>query len=170
MANLKKTLIISSYAPPSMRGAPQNIYNLFKNFPLSSYCLLTSYHNIDNISAKKGNWLEGKYIFYDNTSFSGSLKNHPEIVKECQSRLILNKLKYFVKRNWLLGFLGGVFIISSQTIAIIRTGIKSIKKEKIDIMIGFSDYGPAIISTYLLHKINKKPYYIFLFYIYKNNS
>jgi len=58
MANFKKTLIVSSYAPPSMRGAPQNIYNLFRDFPPSSYCFLTSYYNIDNISAQKGNWLQ----------------------------------------------------------------------------------------------------------------
>lgn len=169
MQNFKKILLISSYAPPSMRGAPQNIYNLLKDFPPSSYCLLTSFYNIDNISAKNRTWLKGKYIFYDNTSTSGSLKTRPEITKERPSRSILNKLKHLVKRIWFLGALGGIFIIFSQIIMIIRTGIKTIKKEKIEIMIGFSDYGPAIISTYLLHKITKKPYYIFLFDIYKNN-
>ncbi|MDD5638960.1 MAG: glycosyltransferase [Candidatus Pacebacteria bacterium] len=169
MANFKKTLIVSSYAPPSMRGAPQNIYNLFRDFPPSFYCFLTSYYNIDNISAQKGNWLQGKYIFYDNLSFSGSLKDRPEIIKERQSRSILDKLKYLIKRIWVLGFLSGIFIIGSQIISIVRSGIKNIKKEKIEIMIGFSDYGPALISTYLLHKITKKPYYIFLFDIYKDN-
>lgn len=169
MTNFKKTLLISSYAPPSMRGAPQNIYNLFKDFPPSSYCLLTSYHNIDNISAKEGNWLKGKYVFYDNISFSGSFKNNPEIVKESSSRLILNKLKHLVKRNWFFGALGGLFIIFSQIFMIIHAGGKTLKKEKIEIMIGFSDYGPAMISTYLLHKITKKPYYIFLFDLYKDN-
>jgi glycosyltransferase involved in cell wall biosynthesis len=169
MINSKKTLIVSSYAPPSMRGAPQNIYNLFRDFPSSSYCLLTSYYNIDNISAQKGNWLQGKYIFYDNLSFSGSLKDRPEIIKERPSRLILNKLKHLVKRLWILGALGGTFIMFSQIIMIIKTGIQTIKEEKIETMIGFSDYGPALISTYLLYKIKKKPYYIFLFDIYRNN-
>jgi len=166
--NLKKSLIISSYAPPAI-GGPQNLYNLLRDFPKDSYCILTSFYNIDNISAKTGTWLKGKYIFYDNTSTSGSLKTHPEITKERSSRLILNKLKHLVKRIWLLGALGGTFIMLSQIVMIIRTGIKSIKKEKIEIMIGFSDYGPAMISTYFLHKITKKPYYIFLFDIYKDN-
>ncbi|MDD5638908.1 MAG: glycosyltransferase, partial [Candidatus Pacebacteria bacterium] len=113
--------------------------------------------------------LQGKYIFYDNFSFSGSLKDRPEIIKERQSRLILNKLKHLVKRLWLLGALGGTFIMFSQIIMIIKTGIQTIKEEKIEVMIGFSDYGPALISTYLLYKITKKPYYIFLFDIYKDN-
>ena len=166
--NLKKSLIISSYAPPAI-GGPQNLYNLLRDFPKDSYCILTSFYNIDNVSAKTGTWLEGKYIFYDNAFTSGSFKAHPGITKERPSRLILNKLKHLVKRIWLLGALGGTFIMLSQIVMIIRAGIKSIKKEKIEIMIGFSDYGPAMISTYLLHKITKKPYYIFLFDIYKNN-
>jgi len=169
MVNFKKILIISSYAPPSMRGAPQNIYNLFRDFSSSSYCLLTSYYNIDNISAKKGNWLKGKYIFYDNISFSGFFKDRPEIAKERQFRVILDKLKYSIKRTRFLGFFSGVFIIVSQIIQIVHAGIKNIEKEKIEIMIGFSDYGPAIISTYLLHKRTKIPYYIFLFDLYKDN-
>ena len=166
--NLKKSLIISSYAPPAI-GGPQNLYNLLRDFPKDSYCILTSFYNIDNVSAKTGTWLEGKYIFYDNTFTSGSLKTHPGITKERPSRLILNKLKHLVKRIWLLGALGGTFIMLSQIVMIIRAGIKGIKEEKIEIMIGFSDYGPAMISTYFLHKITKKPYYIFLFDIYKNN-
>lgn len=168
-SNLKKILIISSYAPPITKGAPQNLYNLLRDFPENSYCILTSFYNIDNISAKTGTWLKGKYIFYDNISASSSLKTHSEITKERPSRLILNKLKHLVKRIWLLGALGGTFIMFSQIIMIIKTGIQTIKEEKIEIMIGFSDYGPALISTYLLYKITKKPYYIFLFDIYKDN-
>jgi len=168
-SSLKKTLIISSYAPPSMGGGPQILFNLLRDFPENSYCIMTSFHNIDNLSAKTGTWLKEKYIFYDNISASGSLKTHLEITKELPSRLILNKLRHLVKRIWFLGLLSGIFIIGSQIIMMLRTGIKTIKKEKIEIMVGISDYGPAMISTYLLHKITKKPYYIFLFDLYKNN-
>ena len=168
-SNFKKILIISSYAPPSMSGASQNIYNLLRNLPKDSYSILTSFYNIDNISAKTSTWLKGKYIFYDKISASDLLRTQSEIIKERPSRLILNKLKYLVKRIWFLGALGGTFIMGSQIIMIIRAGIKTIKKEKIKIMIGFSDYGPAIISTYFLNKITKKPYYIFFFDIYKDN-
>jgi len=168
MANFKKTLIVSSYAPPSL-GGPQNLYNLLCDFPKDSYCILTSFYNIDNLSAQNNSWLKGKYIFYDNNSASGSLKTNPEIAKKRPTRSILNKLKHLVKRIWLLGILGGIFIIGSQIIMMIKTGTRTIKKEKINIILGISDYGPAMISTYLLHKITKKPYYIFLFDLYKNN-
>ena len=168
ISDLKKALIISSYAPPAI-GGPQNLFKLLRVFPENSICILTSFYNIDNLSAKTDTWLKGKYIFYDNISASGSLKTHSETTKELPSRSILNKLKHLVKRIRFLGILGGIFIIGSQIIMMMRTGIKSIKKEKIEIMLGISDYGPAMISTYLLHKITKKPYYIFLFDIYKGN-
>jgi len=145
------------------------LLNLLRDFPKNSYCILTSFYKIDNLSAKTGTWLKEKYIFYDNTSASGPFKTHSDITKELPSRLILNKLKHLVKRIWFLGLLGGIFIIGSQIIMMVRAGIKTIKKEKIEVMVGISDYGPAMISTYLLHKITKKPYYIFLFDIYKGN-
>jgi len=167
--DLKKILIISSYAPPSMGGGPQILFNLLRDFPENSYCILTSFHNIDNLSAKTGTWLKEKYIFYDNPHFSGFIQEKPQVTKNKLFRSFLNKLKHLIKRIWFLGLLSGIFIIGSQIIMMVRTGIKSIKKEKIEIMVGISDYGPAMISTYLLYKITKKPYYIFLFDIYKNN-
>jgi glycosyltransferase involved in cell wall biosynthesis len=167
-SSLKKTLIISSYAPPAI-GGPQMLFNLLCDFPENSYCILTSFYNIDNLSAKAGKWLKGKYIFYDNPHFSGFIQEKPQAAKNKPFRSFLNKLKHSIKRIWFLGLLSGIFIIGSQIIMMLRTGIKSIKKEKIEIMVGISDYGPAMISTYLLHKITKKPYYIFLFDIYKDN-
>ena len=167
-SGLKKTLIISSYAPPAI-GGPQILFNLLRDFPETSYCIMTSFYNIDNLSAKVGKWLKGKYIFYDNPHFSGFIQEKPQAVKNKPFRSFLNKLKHLIKRIWFLGLLSGIFIIGSQIIMMVRTGIKTIKKEKIETMIGFSDYGPAMISTYLLHKITKKDYYIFLFDIYKNN-
>src|SRR3989344_2300168 len=61
---LKKILIISSYAPPSI-GGPQMLYNLLVGYPKDLYYILTSFYNIDNFSLQKGTWLKGKYIFYD---------------------------------------------------------------------------------------------------------
>ena len=166
--NLKKLLVISSYAPPAI-GGPQMLYNLMRDFPETSYCIMTSFYNIDNLSAKTGKWLKGKYIFYDNYHFSGFIQEKPEATKEKPFRSILNKLKHLIKHSWFLGLLSGVFIIGSQIIMTIRTGIKTVRKEKIEIMLGISDYGPAMISTYFLHKITQKPYFLFLFDLYKGN-
>lgn len=164
---LNKTILISSYAPPSI-GGPQNLYNLLRDTNPSSYCILTSYYNIDNISAKIGTWLKGEYIFYDSTYTTKNITNAPNdsIFKK---RVIISKLKHFVKRSTIVRELTGVFIIFTQIVAIVVKGRKVIKSKNIDSIIGFSDYGPAMIGAYILHKITKKKYSIFLFDIYKGN-
>lgn len=167
---LNKTIIISSYAPPSL-GGPQNLYNLLRDANPNSYCILTSFYSIDNISAKIGTWLEGEYIFYDSISNSKNIaKTSGTPNPTLKKRALLSKLKHFVKRYKFAQELMGIFIIITPIMAIISCGKKAIKNKNINSIIGFSDYGPAMIGAYILHKITKKRYYIFLFDLYKGNS
>lgn len=144
------------------------MYNLLRDTDPDSYCVLTSFYNIDNLSAKIGTWLKGEYIFYDNTSTKKNIAQTPinSIIKK---RAFISKLKFLVKRNKLIRNIVGIPIILTQIINIISKGRKIIKSKNIDSIIGFSDYGPAMIGAYILHKITKKRYNIFLFDIYKGN-
>ena len=167
---LKKILIVSSYAPPAI-GGPQNLYNLLRDFPLDRYCILTSYYNIDNVSAMKGIWLRGEYIFYDNPQAGQEARKqaiHGENIKSKLSQNI-QKLKFLMKRLWLIRTLAGLPVIFSQVFAIMHVGKKTIINKNIDVLLGFSDYGPAMLGTFFLHKLTKKPYHIFLFDLYKGN-
>ncbi|MBU3964293.1 glycosyltransferase [Patescibacteria group bacterium] len=167
--NFKKILVVSSYAPPAI-GGPQNLYNLLRDFPKDCYFILTSFYNIDNLSAQKGTWLNGEYIFYDKPSANKedriSAQEEKTITKKSS---LLNKLKHLARRNWLVRNLIGVPIIITQIFWIVRQGKKSIEEKKPDVLLGFSDYGPAMIGTYLLHKISKIPFKLFLFDLYKGN-
>ncbi|PIS34804.1 MAG: hypothetical protein COT37_00710 [Parcubacteria group bacterium CG08_land_8_20_14_0_20_43_9] len=167
--NLKKFLIVSSYAPPAI-GGPQNLYNLLRDFPKDRYFILTSFYNIDNLSAQKGTWLNGEYIFYDKQGATKEdrVKTQEEKTAAKKSSL-LNRLKHLARRNWFIRNLIGVPIIVAQIFWIVRRGKKSIKEKKPDVLLGFSDYGPAMLGTYFLHKITKIPFRLFLFDIYKGN-
>ena len=160
---------MSSYAPPAI-GGPQNLYNLLRDFPTNYYFILTSFYNIDNLSARKGTWLNGEYIFYDKpiATKEDRIKTHKEKTVTKKSSL-LNKLKHLARRNWLVRNIIGIPIIATQIFWIVRQGKKSVREKEIDVLLGFSDYGPAIIGTYLLHKIIKIPFRLFLFDIYKGN-
>lgn len=164
---LNKTILISSYAPPSL-GGPQNLYNLLRDINPDSYCILTSFYNIDNVSAKIGTWLKGEYVFYDSTSSKNNITNPPTdaILKK---RSFINKLKHLIRRSSIAREVFGIAIIFAQIVAIVKKGNETIRKKNINSIIGFSDYGPAMISAYILHKITKKRYLIFLFDIYKGN-
>jgi len=159
---LKKLLIISSYSPPSIGGA-QILYNHLRGYPVNRYIVLTSFYKIDNISAQKGTWLEGEYVFYDNLKAKKLDRTNIRDAK----RTLLNKLKGLIKRVKIVRNILGIPIIFSQIYLIKKQGVKMAKN--FDTMLGISDYGPAIISTYLIHKKTKIPYSIYLFDLYKGN-
>ncbi|NCN53211.1 glycosyltransferase family 4 protein [Candidatus Wolfebacteria bacterium] len=166
---MKKVLIISSYAPPAI-GGPQNLYNLFRDLPKDSYYVLTSFYNIDNDSAKKGAWLSGEYFFYDNfKKTAADLKADAQKQDVIKRRSWVSKIKHLVKRSKILWVAMGPFIIFGQILLITISAIKVFKKRQIDEILVFSDYGPALIGTYIVHLITKKAYSIFLFDLYKGN-
>ncbi len=165
---MKKILVVSSWAPPTV-GGPINIYNILSQLPKESYCLLTSYYGIDNYSARHGNWLQGKYIFYDNTKFIDSPENRPRISLESRGRKVISSLRHLIKRLSFLKILLGPILIFSQIFMIVRQGLKALKSENIEVMLSISDFGPSLISTYILHKITKTPYVLYLFDLYKGN-
>ncbi len=164
----RKTLIVSSWAPPAI-GGPQNMYNIFSQFPSDSYCLLTSYYGIDNYSARHGTWLNGKYIFYDNPGFLDTPAHRPEVSAMSTGRERIKRLRLAVKKSGVLKVLLGPFLIFSQIVMIVRAGRKAVKDEEVEVLLGISDFGPAMISTYILHKLTGKPYLLHLYDIYAGN-
>ena len=162
-------MIISSYAPPSI-GGPQNLYNLFRDTDPNSYCILTSFYNIDNTSAQFGTWLAGEYIFYDKNGETKKIEAKPApAYTPSFGRKIITKLKYLVKRNKLVKQLISISLIAGQILTIVHSGKKAIKTKNITSLVTISDYGPAMIGGYILHKLTKKPYSIFLFDLYRWN-
>ncbi|KKU75881.1 MAG: Glycosyl transferase group 1 [Candidatus Nomurabacteria bacterium GW2011_GWB1_47_6] len=166
----KKILVVSSYAPPSI-GGPQMLYNLLKDFPADSYSVLTSYYNIDDISAAKGTWLAGEYVFYDNPKGSKEARKAEAGMADKKRGLSgkVQKLKLIMKRISFVRVLAGMPVILAQVFAIVRSGRKAVKKFQSEIILGISDYGPAVLGSYVLHKITGRPLYLFMFDLYKGN-
>lgn len=179
-----KTLLISSYAPPTMAGAPQVMYKLLHNLPPESYSILTSFYNIDNTSSKLGDWLPCDYFFYDRPTATklthqqetapGNQDTHNQTWLTKLSATIVNsnlttRLKVTAKKNkWVKALLGDPATIT-QIFLLIKSGKKLVRKQKFELLIGFSDYGPALIATYHIHKATKIPFIVYFFDIYKGN-
>jgi len=161
MPKFKKFLIISSYAPPAISGAPLMMYNLLRYFPKGSFVILTSHFGIDNRVIKKGNWLKVKYFYFDT----------PRLTTVVQSEeTLFQKLKKFIKKIKPLKYLAQLFFIFYLPRNIVRGGKEIIEKENIELLVGYSDYGPALLGTYLLHKITRKPYYLYFYDLYYQNN
>lgn len=157
----KKFLIISSYAPPAISGASLMMYNLLKYFPKDSFFILTSNFGIDNRVIRKGSWLKAKYFYFDTFKLNTILQKEESFFQ---------KIKKFVKRFSFLKFLALFLFFFYLPFNIIRQAKKIIKKEKIELLLGYSDHGPALLSTYLLHKLTKKPYFLFFYDLYYKNK
>ena len=181
-----KTLLISSYAPPTMAGAPQVMYKLLHDLPISLYSILTSFYNIDNTSSKLGTWLDCEYFFYDRPRATKTTHQQEIVVNDSgQNRTdnnllfklssiiiksnITTKLKLAAKKNkWVKAILGDPATII-QIILLIKFGTKLVRSQKFSSLIGFSDYGPALVATYHIHKITNTPFIVYFFDIYKGN-
>jgi len=138
MPKFKKFLIISSYAPPAISGAPLMMYNLLRYFPKGSFVILTSHFGIDNRVIKKGNWLKVKYFYFDT----------PRLTTVVQSEeTLFQKLKKFIKKIKPLKYLAQLFFIFYLPRNIVRGGKEIIEKENIELLVGYSDYGPALLGT-----------------------
>ena len=161
MTNFRKFLIISSYAPPAISGAPLMMYNLLRYFPENSFVILTNHFGIDNRVIKKGNWLKAKYFYFD----TPTLTTIPQ-----REESFFQKFKSFIKKFTLLKLLAQFFLLFYLPFNIVRRGKKIIEKENIELLLGYSDYGPAFFSTYILHKITKKPFFLYLYDIYYGNN
>jgi len=169
-SDIKRILFVSSHAPPAI-GGPQNMYNLIRDLSIDSYFILTSFYHIDNVSAQKGTWLPGNYIFYDNpqaTKKQTRIPRNSSLISKWYDRVA--RFKSAIKRVPLVRAVFGIPVIVGQIMSIAREGQKAVRNKGIEIMMGFSDYGPAMIGTYLLHQRTKIPYHLFLFDIYKGNN
>ncbi len=167
----KKVLFVSSYAPPAI-GGPNNLYCLLRDTTPNEldYTILTSFYNIDALSAKVGNWLPGDYAFYDKPSATKQQAQNPLATKDGQlGRSAIRKLKHLMKRTAFIATLAGIPVIFSQILAIYRAGKKVSNARGSEIIMAFSDYGPAVLGSYFLHKKTKIPLYLFMFDIYYGN-
>lgn len=155
--NIKKFLIISSYAPPAISGAPLMMYNLLHYFPENSFIVLTSHAGIQKQNNTTKKLLNTKYFFFDSPILNISTDRDFNFIQ---------RLKRFIKNFWFMKFIVQFFILFYTIINIIRIGAKVIKRENIKLLLAYSDYGPTLLSTYILHKITKIPFYLYFYDLY----
>lgn len=165
-----KTMFVASYAPPAIGGGPQVMHTLVKDMPVDSYCILTSFYHIDNISAQKGNWLPGEYLFYDNPKITKATSRTLGVVKQTGlGRDLAARLKTAIRRLPAVAALTGIPVAIGQIWQIVSRGERWAREKGVELLVAVSDYGPALIGTYLLHRQTQLPFYLLMFDIYKGN-
>jgi glycosyltransferase involved in cell wall biosynthesis len=158
---LKKLLIVSTFAPPAISGAPLMAYNVLRYFPENSFAILTSHVGLTDQIIENGPRLNAKYFFFDSPSV---------VARPMKEKRFFLKAKRFVSRiHWLRAvfhFLSLFYLPFN----IVTRGRKIIQDEKIEQLFAYSDYGPALISVYLLHKLTGKPFSLHFYDLYYGNN
>lgn len=147
----RKVLIVSSWAPPAI-GGPQNLYHLFSRFPNDSYCLYTSEKNF-HLTEYEGTRLPGRYYFFDRPAGPPGLP--PRAVG----------VPFFARavRRWTLG----LYRLARSFLLALREGRRIIQQERIEVLVGVSDYGFSLLLTFALSKLCRLPYALYLFDLYR---
>jgi hypothetical protein len=158
--NRKKILIISGYTPPATNGSGLMMYNLLKFFPEKSFAFLTE--GIDTNPLLDAYRFDVPYYCYGDSITSIG-------VEVRQSNSYLRQLGKLVKRSSTVKFLGQFFFIPYSIFKIVKVGKDAIKREKPTILVGYSDFGANLCATYILHKITKVPFALFMYDAYTDN-
>lgn len=170
---MKKILIVSSWAPP-MPGGPQNLYNLFSQFPKDTFAILTSSESKGTGQEGKilGKWLPCEYFYYDQASFT----RHPADVSQSSAPAKSTPSFKQVVANALrsLPFFGEQIYDSLGVLNLIRvfrnSAVRTVHQSKANILMGISDKGPALITTWLAARRLRLPYVIYLYDLYRGNN
>jgi glycosyltransferase involved in cell wall biosynthesis len=158
---LRRFLIVSTYAPPAISGAPLMAYNLLRYFPKDSFAILTSHASLDDKAIENGLQLPAKYFFFDTPTLATTPQKQEGLFLKC---------KRFIKRFGTLRSLFHFLSLFYLPFNVVRRGNKIIKEEKIDLLLGYSDHGPALLSVYLLHKLTQKPFCLHFYDLYYRNN
>jgi hypothetical protein len=159
----KKVMVVSSWAPP-MVGGPQNLYNLFSQFTPDSYCILTRHETVLQREVT-GSKLSGKYFFCDAPS-----ENQRSLIMSFHVQKGTAEIDRMRRR--VPAIADNPFIKNSVTATakMVRMGVRIVREKGIEFILGISDEGPALISSYLISRITGVPYALWLFDIYRGNN
>jgi len=160
LINFRKFLVISNSVPPAISGNSSMIYNLLSLFPKDSFSILTSCSVLDDGLDEKRK-LKVRYSFFDRPLLASIFNKEKTLVQ---------KVKTIIKNFWLTRLLAQFFLIPYLFFSILVKGSKIIKDENIEILLAYPSSGIIIFSSYVLHKMTKKPLYLFFYDLYKGNK
>lgn len=149
----KKTLIVTSWAPP-MIGGPQSLYNLLCHIEPTSYAILTKRPPSESEQQISGTKLDCQYYYSES---AGNSSPHP-------ARTVVNAIPY----------LGGLILGAIDTVISVRRILKSISELRhhghVDRLLGISDTGQSLLATYLAHRRWNISYGVYFYDLYRGNN
>lgn len=139
----KKTLVISSWAPPMKGASPRFFYNIFSQLDPVSFIIFTD-HKARNAETEHKR-LECLYFYFNDPATT-------PLPLQSTSMVIRTAAKF-------LSFCTAV-----------ATGLYIIRSQKIELLLGTADNGRALILTFVLSILSRRPYVLYFLDLYRWNQ
>lgn len=139
MRRLNKVLVVSAYTPPVVVGTAVILGNLLRFFPKGSYCILTNDFRDGKDAVDDRSTLNCPYSLIRIPRYRGN-----------NARLM--------SLHIILEFLFIPLIVLKGILAISRQGTHAI--------LGTSSEGNFLIAAYLLHKVSRLRFFVYMFDLY----
>ncbi len=140
MADLKKVLVVSEYAPPNIEGIPIQMGNLLRYFPKGSYAIFTHWPENSRFFVDPDTKLDAQYFFFRTDYF-------------CNVK--------FLRRQDIqpiIAFLTVPFLVVRIIVVVKKGGYSRILAPNND--------GPFFVSAFLASLLLKVPLYSFFYDVY----
>jgi len=178
-----KILVISSVAPHRLGGI-QNLYALLSALKPDQYCILTTHESTKRHPAREP--LPGEYFYCDQNgtpAFSVTIPP-PSTEDSVSSSRHESRFKIWARHTRFVGYCRQLIRFAISRYRVMRSLVRFYatigrmvllghfiaQRRNIRGVVGISDTGPALISTYLLSKLCRLPYVIYLFDLYLGNN
>lgn len=172
-----KVYVLCTWAPP-MVGGPQNFYNIFCSVPAADYKIITRATSIEPSHKDAKNWLDGEYHFIENDDLTRDviLQNKPEDIQiertmNLRQRLFSKIFHFFHNIPYVGVRFANLIVYIYITWRFVRKVRILLKRYHENVLLlGLSDNGPALMACFILHKLYKRPYALFLYDLYRGND
>lgn len=162
---MKKTLIISAWAPPMTGGSPTLLGKFLRKFKNGSYIFLTN-DRAKYFGALSGSWLPATYYFAGQDKPESKFPAVTLVEKTSRSRKTLPQLILARVLRSIYEFKD----VASRIISLRDQANRIIDQEDPDVILGTSDDGVFLIASYLSAKFSGKTLYIHLLDLYARNN
>jgi glycosyltransferase involved in cell wall biosynthesis len=178
-----KILVISSVAPHRLGGI-QNLYALLSVLKPHQYSILTTYESIRRDPAREP--LPGEYFYCDRKRAQPLSLIIPPPATEATVRSSRPGSRFNIRAEHarFVGYCRRLFRFATPRYRAVRSVVRFfatigrmvlwghliVQRGNIRGVVGISDTGPALISTYLLSKLCRLPYVIYMFDLYFGNN
>ena len=164
----RRVLVVAQAVTPKLI-AP-NLSSLFDPIDARDHAILTIVDGIAEGAAAGKPWLPGRYFFCGDPAATRetAARRPPEASVRRRARLVRAAARLGVRRP--LRWIEGQALVFTRAARLILGGLRAVRETRCQLVLGLSDNGAAIVATYVVARLTRRPYAYYLLDLYLGND